>query len=151
MEINNSLLPKDSNNLENLCKPQLTSLIDVMTILLVFLIKSFSVEGDIITQSPQVQLPVSVSKQKPEIVQSVEITKTNITSGGTVITDIKSFCNNKELMIEPLYKKLKNNLKNNKIMIQSDKDIEFNIVKRVMFTCSKAGFTDFTVLVIEKS
>ena len=36
-----------------------------------------------------------------------------------------------------------------RIIIQCDKELEFNIVKRVMYTCSKAGFTDFSVLVIE--
>jgi hypothetical protein len=41
-------------------RPQLTSLIDVMTILLVFLIKSFSVDGNLITPSDDLILPVPV-------------------------------------------------------------------------------------------
>ncbi len=33
------------------------------------------------------------------------------------------------------------------LMIQADQETEFNIIKRVMYTCSKAGVADFTVLV----
>jgi biopolymer transport protein ExbD len=38
----------------------------------------------------------------------------------------------------------------NEVMIQADKNIEFEIVKKVMYTCSKAGATDFTILVVNE-
>jgi biopolymer transport protein ExbD len=34
------------------------------------------------------------------------------------------------------------------VLIQADKETEFNVIKRVMFTCSRAGFTDYSVLVL---
>jgi hypothetical protein len=37
-----------------------------------------------------------------------------------------------------------------KVLIQCDREIEFSIVKKVMFSCSKAGFSDFSVLVIQE-
>jgi biopolymer transport protein ExbD len=46
-------------------KPQLTSLIDVMTILLVFLLKSFSVEGNLISVSTDMNLAESTSRKAP--------------------------------------------------------------------------------------
>jgi biopolymer transport protein ExbD len=36
-----------------------------------------------------------------------------------------------------------------KLLIQADKEVPFAIVKKVMYSCSKAGFDDFKVLVIQ--
>jgi biopolymer transport protein ExbD len=37
-----------------------------------------------------------------------------------------------------------------KVMIKADREIEFSILKRVMYSCNKAGFIDFTILAIQK-
>jgi biopolymer transport protein ExbD len=138
-------------------RPQLTSLIDVMTILLVFLIKSFSVEGNLITPSPDLELPISTSQKPPKPMCSLEITKTKVLSDGEFITDINQFKDNDSLLIPLLYDwmlvqkaKCEDAKRANEVLIQSDRNIEFNVVKRVMFTCSKAGFSDFSVLVLEE-
>lgn len=138
-------------------RPQLTSLVDVMTILLVFLIKSFSVEGNLITPSPDLQLPVSTSKTPPKPTCTIEVTKEEIISEGNSITTIESIEKQDSLIIPLLYKwmniqkaKCSDTTKINEVLIQSDREVEFNIIKRVMFTCSKAGFTDFSVLVMEE-
>lgn len=147
----------NTNEDEGTFRPQLTSLIDVMTILLVFLIKSFSVQGNLITPSPDLELPISISTIPPKTMLSIEISKTGVLYEGTQIVQINEFAQNDTLLIEPLYhwmilqkSKSQNPKKDPQVLIQSDKEIEFNIVKRVMFTCSKAGFIDFSVLVIEK-
>jgi biopolymer transport protein ExbD len=36
------------------------------------------------------------------------------------------------------------------IMIQSDKSVAFSELKKVFYTCSRAGFSDFSILVIEQ-
>jgi biopolymer transport protein ExbD len=138
-------------------RPQLTSLIDVMTILLVFLIKSFSVEGHLITPSPDLELPVSTSKKEPKSMYTIEITKTSILSEGELITDIKDFEHNDSLIIPLLFdwmlvqkSKIDDTLRSREVLIQSDREIEFNVVKRVMYTCSRAGFVDFSVLVLQE-
>ncbi len=66
------------DNEEAIFKPQLTSLIDVMTILLVFLIKSFSVSGNLVTPSKDLVLPTSDSKKTAKNIPSSEISKTHI-------------------------------------------------------------------------
>lgn len=137
-------------------KPQLTSLIDVMTILLVFLIKSFSVEGNLVTQSDNLTLPVSRSEVKPDPVMSLEISKKSLIAEGRVLTNNSSIVNSDSMVIPELlnwFSKRNDNThekRDNKIMIQSDREIEFNVVKRVMYTCSRAGYSDFSILVIEE-
>jgi biopolymer transport protein ExbD len=128
-----------------------------MTILLIFLIKSFSVEGNIMTPSPDLQLPVSRSKDHPGVIPTIEITQSSIIAEGKTITTIQSFLESKDMKIPQLFTYLhdkKNRDDNtdseNELMIQSDKEIEFNILKRVMYTCGKAGYSDFTILVIQE-
>ncbi|MFH1761382.1 MAG: biopolymer transporter ExbD, partial [bacterium] len=59
-------------------KLQLTSLIDVMTILLVFLLKSFSSEGEIVTVSEGLLLPESSAKQKPRLALVIAISRNEL-------------------------------------------------------------------------
>lgn len=147
---------KDSG-IDGTFRPQLTSLIDVMTILLVFLIKSFSVEGHLITPSPDLELPVSTSEKEPKSMLSIEITKNEVLSDGEHITDLDEFKDNDSLIIPLLFdwmllqkSKIADTLRSKEVLIQSDREIEFNIVKRVMYTCSRAGFVDFSVLVLQE-
>lgn len=135
-------------------KPQLTSLVDVMVILLVFLIKSFSSEVITITPNPDIKLPVSSSTDPAPAMMSIQITHDKLLAEGAELVPLSKIEKSKSLDIPRLAFWLKKHMPlledkdQHKIMIQSDKDIEFNIVKRVMYTCSKAGFSDFTILVL---
>jgi biopolymer transport protein ExbD len=142
---------------ETTFRPQLTSLVDVMTILLVFLIKSFSVEGNLITPADDLQLPVSTSEKPPNPSSSIEITKTAIIADGHTIITINKIIQSDSLLIVPLFNWMKVERSRStdistvpKVLIQCDREIEFSIVKKVMFSCSKAGFSDFSVLVIQE-
>jgi len=130
-------------------KPQITSLIDVMTILLVFLMKSFSVEGNIITPSNDLTLPVSTSHTAPEPVTCLEITGSAIRAGEEVVTTFDTLGNEDSLLIPALANWLSSHesFRKSEIMLQADRHLPFSLLKRVMFTCSKSGRTDFTILV----
>jgi biopolymer transport protein ExbD len=137
-------------------RPQLTSLIDVMTFLLVFLIKSFSVQGDVITPSANLELPVSNSRTPPKPAASVEITKNNVMAEGKVLSPLTSMDKTDPLLIPGVYKwmaflhsRLSDTLPH-EVLIQADREIEYIHLKRVMYSCSKAGFIDFTLLAVEK-
>ena len=131
------------------CRPQLTSLIDVMTILLVFLMKSFSIEGNLITPAEDLTLPESTSREVPVPVTTLEITADALSSDGERITGIDSFTDDDSLTIEPLAHWLgsRKSSASREIMLQADRRIPFSVIKRVMYTCSKTGFDDFTILV----
>lgn len=131
------------------CKPQLTSLIDVMTILLVFLMKSFSVEGNLITPATDLRLPESTSREPPTPVTTLEITAGFLSSQGEPIVKLPQFDNDDSMVIAPLadWLTIRKGGNNREIMLQADRHIPFSVIKRVMFTCSKSGFDDFTILV----
>lgn len=143
------------------CKPQLTSLIDVMTILLVFLIHNFSAEGAIVAAPKDCALPVSTARERPEMITTVTITPVSILVNGALVAPLSAIGPQTELMVEPLYRCLRipgvgigagtaAPSDETRLMIQSDKSIAFSYIKKVMYTCSKAGYTDFTVMVMNQ-
>ncbi|KMQ51167.1 biopolymer transport protein ExbD/TolR [Chitinispirillum alkaliphilum] len=143
----------DTNDKSAVFKPQLTSLVDVMTILLVFLIKSFSVEGSLISPPQNIQLPVSESREEMQVLKSIDITSTALLVGEEFITYHEDYLNSDSLLIEPLFRYIENYTSTDNeesLLIQSDRDIEFDILKRVMYTCSKAGISDFNILVVNE-
>ena len=122
-----------------------------------FLIKSFSVEGDIVTPSGDLELPISTSDKKARQVCSIEITRNAVASEGTIIAPLETVAGADSLLVPTLFEwmrlekaKSEDTAKANEVLIQSDREIEFDVVKRVMYTCSKAGFTDFSVLVLQE-
>lgn len=141
----------NKNQLSTDCKVQLTSLVDVMTILLVFLLKSFSADGNTLTQSNNLHLPVSSANTPVRIINNLKITEDAIMSNDTIITSIGSVKASDSLVIPSLLQWFKTHGTNGKeIMIQSDKNQPFDVVKKVMFTCSQAAITDFTILVLRE-
>ncbi len=128
-----------------------------MVILLFFLIQSFSVEGNLVTPSSDLELPLSTAQKNPQAFTSVHITKTNVLVDDMIVTTNDKIAGSSDFMIPSLYKmmeiqkkKCKDTLQNSKLLIQADKEITFAILKKVMYTCSKAGFEDFKVLVIQE-
>src|SRR3954463_8125236 len=70
---------------EEFAKPQMTSLVDVLTVLVFFLLKNFSTEGDIVTQTKNLELPESSSKIKPEQMLNISISAKHILVEGTPV------------------------------------------------------------------
>ncbi|NLD92391.1 MAG: biopolymer transporter ExbD [Fibrobacter sp.] len=138
-------------------RPQLTSLVDIMVILLFFLIQSFSVEGNLVTPSTDLELPLSDASKSPQPYCNLHITQTQVLVDDEVIVTNQKIASSEDFMIPELFKmmkaqavKNKDSLSKGKLIIQADKEIPFAIVKKVMFTCSKAGFDDFKVLVVQE-
>ena len=79
------IVPRKSQQQQKTAMPPLTSLVDMMTILLVFLLQSFSAEGQLVTPSKDLELAESTSKksQKPSLM--IEVTHNSVLVDGRVI------------------------------------------------------------------
>ena len=71
-------------------RPQMTSLIDIMTILLVFLVKSFSTEGNVMNIPSDVALPVSSAKKQPKPAVVISVNHNYLVVEGEYISPIGS-------------------------------------------------------------
>ena len=69
---------------------KLTSMMDILTVLLLFLLKSFVVEGEVITPAPGVSLPESTSDTSPESSVVVAILDDRIMLDGRQVAQVAS-------------------------------------------------------------
>jgi len=145
-------------------KPQLTSLIDVMTILLIYLLKSFSSEGEIITVSKSLMLPESSAQKKPELTVVLTVNNQYILAESKQITTTDKVLSSDELIIPELDSWLETRRKTTQkieqystktkfkgdITIQGDKRIRFRLLKKIMYTCGQQGYNNFSLAVLKK-
>lgn len=136
----------------------LVSLMDIFTILLLFLLIHVSGEG-MEGQLPEtVNLPLSTSTAKPEPATTVLVTNDDILLEGEKIAAVQDVLNDRNNSIAALEKELSYQSKDieagdeskRKIIIMGDKTIPFTLLKKVMYSCSKAGYSVITLAVIQR-
>jgi biopolymer transport protein ExbD len=145
-------------------KPQITSLIDIMTVLCFFMLKSFSAENQIITDTQELIIPESTAKKKPDLMLTIKVNNKHILAEDKIVADVPSALANDELVIAGLYHWLeRRRLATEKIsqyssktrfsgnvIIQGDKRIRFRLLKKIMYTCGQQGYNNFSLVVRQK-
>ena len=141
----------------------LTSMIDMFTILVVFLIKSYSAEGQIVTVSDALTLPESRSDQKIQLNLEVVVTSEAIVVDGEPIVfvddEVMSEGNPIPVLVERLSDHMEYTMQMRgntdeeelKINIQGDVAVPAILLQRVMSSCAQAGYAtqNLTVIKIE--
>ena len=139
----------------------LVSLMDIFTIILLFLLFNVSGEEEAITVPDIVRLPVSIASVKPAPVTTVYITGDSILVGDKKVADTQDVMKSDEPSIVSLENELIMQMSQDeqdtekegnrrKIIIMGDKMIPFTILNKVMYTCSWAGYQTLSLAVIQK-
>ena len=142
-------------------------MMDILTVLLLFLLKSFVVEGEVITPVPGVELPESSSDAAPEASVVIAIFEDNIMMDGQVVAKVSSELGDGDLVIDALVDRLDEarektlqiaqlrgiteEVFEGKVAIQGHKEIEFQILQCVMYTCSYSGYESISLAVVGTS
>lgn len=146
----------------------ITSLLDILTILLVFLLQSYNSSGVIINVPKGIELPRSASESVNNFGVNVQVSKTQIWVDdeevlNTETTDRGQMFDQGGRRIIPLYNeliKIKETIKQSeKLSPQAkkfsgianlvvDKSLKYSYLKRVMYTCAAAGFKEFKFVVL---
>lgn len=148
---------------------QITSMMDMFTIILVFLLKSFSAEGSLLTNADNLVLPNSQSKKKPtEVTLQLAVTNDMVLVDNLPLVpteDVRKIpFDNPDPIIEKVAEKLKSclaqeeemvrlgalNAVQGKIVIQVDKNMDFDVLFKVMNTCGKVGYNTMNFAVMER-
>lgn len=160
----------------------LTAMVDMFTVLAIFLLQNYNVKDFLVYTPKEVTLPKaqSIKELKPAFV--VTISNKEILLDKTAVASFAEVQTQQEWLIKSLYdqlqqglikskqeyeSKLQSKLKNavedargekdedpfawKKITIQSDKDIDFLTVKKVMYTVTEAGAGEINFAVIKKT
>jgi biopolymer transport protein ExbD len=144
----------------------LTSMVDMMTILLVFLLKSYSVDQTNIIVSKDLKLPQSTETRLIDNILNVVVTTKEIMVDGTNVVNLyKRQITNSDLgpdgvIIKPLLRRLIRTkklqqesvkiLSRDKVILQADKSLKYSLIKKVLYTAGEAGYPKFKFLVLKK-
>ena len=147
-EPSKSILPKDSRKgaPRSAGSPPLTSLVDMMTILVVFLLVNLSVQGDLASRASDMQLPTSSSPSRLAPALSVEVTLRQISVEGVPVLPVAEAVAADSLVLPTLLAALEGAGDTQGVTLQCDRDLDFAVIKRVLRTCAAAGIRDFALL-----
>jgi len=140
----------------------LNSMMDVMTIVLVFLIKQIDTEGQLVTAAENLVLPNSTSTKTPkEVSLGIVVDQNWVLVDGQQVVQTSAVAeqdpNKDGLLVAALDEVLKEKRETEKqaiiargeaddgggnIIVQLDKNMSYDVMFKVMATCGASGFTN---------
>jgi len=138
----------------------LVSLMDIFTILVFFLLVNAS-DGEILPTHKSIELPESVSELPPRVTVTIMVNEENILLHGQVITSVENLMkeqgNYSKVLQAALIEQAGNkpnsaidSAKRREATIMGDKEIPFSLLKKVMASCTQAGFNRISLAVLQK-
>jgi biopolymer transport protein ExbD len=141
----------------------MNSMMDMMTIILLFLLKSYSTTGALATQSESLKLPESVRTAKPKKELNVSVAKDAILVNEQIVLQTADVTPN-EVLIPQLGLKLREYAQSQKdleievgkeftheVIIQGDESISYELLFRVMYTCGQSEFNKMRLLTVSRA
>lgn len=140
------------------------SLMDIFTILVFFLLVSSSSAVQELPNAKQVQLPESVAEQLPKENVVIVVNGQDIVVQGRKVATVGEVLNADGNEIESLKEELQR-LSAQKLVVRAgdgkplsgevtimgDKQIPFNLLKKIMLTCTRANYTNISLAVMRRT
>jgi biopolymer transport protein ExbD len=151
---------------------QLTAMVDMFTIMIVFLLKSYDTSALEVKNVDNLQLPASVTASIPEEALLMLVSQKAIFIGDKKVAEIvdgkvdpKFLSENDEDYIKPLFeelnaeaKKIEEITKRNptvkfegKVFMQADKELHYSVLRKVLYTATMAGYGDLRMAALDGS
>ncbi|WNG51154.1 biopolymer transporter ExbD [Archangium minus] len=144
----------------------ITPLVDMFVIIVLFLIANFSATGEVLMMTKDIQLPEASNVKEVEMHPVVMVSGEEVSISGTVVGRVQDLVKEEYLNIPALEEKLRDmkkqfedlhamaqdttNTFKGDVNIQAHKDVEFSIIKRVMFSCASAGYNNINFATLQK-
>jgi len=142
----------------------LTSMVDMLTILVVFLLQTFSASGELLAVQKNIVLPEAQNFTELEQAPIIAVSKDAVTLDGRPVADAGELNaeNTADWKITKLHDELvtlKNNYKllhpsdefKGMVIVQADRNVDFKVVKKVMYSCSMAGYQNVNFAIQQKT
>ena len=147
----------------------ITSLMDIMTIILVFLLKSYSANPVQLKGGDDLKLPFSKAEQQPAESTAITVTLNNIIVTDSAVAALDngevaaSDLSGGDFMIDPLFEALQQEVDKQKkiekfnkkakftevVTIIADRNVPFSLLSKVMYTAGQASFSKFKFAVVK--
>lgn len=140
----------------------LVPLIDILSVMVAFLLV-YSVDVEVIQNAKGVEIPQSIAETQPKQSVVVMITKDQLFVQGELVASLDEIRSDKSPMIESLRRVLERPLlagdsaamdptaEGREITLMGDKSLPYDVVKKVMATCTAAAYGRISLAVMEKS
>jgi biopolymer transport protein TolR len=138
----------------------LIPLIDILSVMVAFLLV-YSTEVEIIQNTKGIEIPQSIAEAQPKQSVVVMITKGDLFVQGELVSSVADVRANAAQIIGPLRDALKRpmlvgseiseqDLANREITIMADKSLPYDVLKKVMATCTDADYGRISLAVMQK-
>ncbi|HEX4387936.1 MAG TPA: biopolymer transporter ExbD [Steroidobacteraceae bacterium] len=162
MSMSNRARRMAQHHLRNRADAQLNliPLIDILSVMVAFLLV-YSTEVEVIQNAKGIEIPQSVAQTAPKQSVVVMITKEQLFVQGEFIATVQQIRSSAGPLVEPLRAALKRpmlvgrdmtekDLAQREITIMADKALPYDVLKRVMATCTDADYGKISLAVIQK-
>ena len=143
----------------------LTSLIDVMTILVIFLLMNFSANGEVLYMSKDIKLPDAYHGAQLERAPVISVSADAVTFDGKMLLQTSDLEKGDVLNVPELEDALRDEKRRYEqihandpdhpfkglVNVQADRRIPFRVIKRVMFACNQSGFGNINFAALSRS
>jgi biopolymer transport protein ExbD len=140
----------------------LTSLMDVFTILVFFLLVN-STNSDVLEPPKKITLPSSVVDTKPKETAVIIVSNDSVTVQGEEVVSVAEVAASKHDAVVEISDKLKSIKQNvigvstkaiaesREVTILADRTVPFKVLRKIMSSCTFAGYDKISLAVLEKA
>lgn len=142
----------------------ITSMTDMFTIMLVFLLQSYSTAQVDVLPVEGVRLPASNTTANPVEGVKISLSQKELKIGDLKVASVENLDFNKQDLeasdsnfIRPLFDELekltkespdKDHIKAGRILLQADQDLPYAVIRKVMYTASMAGYPQLKLVTV---
>jgi biopolymer transport protein ExbD len=139
----------------------LTSLMDVFTILVLYLLVNQS-SGTVLDPPKDIKLPDSIVEAQPRETLLVSVSDEQVVVDGVLTATVQQILDDEDDLIEPIRDRMAQQREgtissseqavdqSTEVTIMANKAVHFKVLKRVMTSCTAAGFTKISLAVNQK-
>ncbi|MFP6624648.1 MAG: biopolymer transporter ExbD, partial [Myxococcota bacterium] len=158
---NSRRMKRMSRNRQMVTRMNLTSLMDVFTILVFFLLVNSS-STEVLETPKQITLPASVVEDKPRETVVIFISLDEVTVQGQAVVRTEDILAMNGQNVPPIAERLTEVSRNiiglrtkvvaetQEVTILADRSVPFRVVKKVMSTCTSQGYGRISLAVLQK-
>ena len=142
-------------------------MVDMMTMLVIFLLQQFSSTGEVLYMQKDIKLPDARHGQVIELAPVVAISATQIVVSGQKVAEVAEVEKAEDFSIPGLEEKLRDEKKRwdfihqndpdreknwkGDVNIQADQKVPFRVLKRVMFSAGQAGYGNVNFAALDQA
>ena len=128
----------------------LAPMVDMLTILLVFLLKSWSTDPPVRPDDKSFALPTSTSENPVHQALELDVTEEALYLAGIRMAGARFYTEQDEALIRELYEPLQLSA-GQPLQVRMDEDAPYELLRKVLFTAQQAGIEEVTVVAASRS